>query len=339
MKYNLGLLIVALLIACNTDKTITFSGETMGTLYNIKIVSSEPGQAGQQVLKEEIDKLLIQLNNQMSTYIENSEISRFNVSIEDTPFDVSQSFIKVLSLASQITAESGGAFDATVMPAVNLWGFGREGRRDDTPSDRKVIELKEYVGMDKITIDGNTISKSHAKTELDFSAIAKGYGVDLVADLLGQKGFANYMVEIGGEVVVKGVNAKSGPWRIGIDRPEIEPSVDRNFQAILEIKDVAVATSGDYRNYFISGDSLYSHTIDPVTCKPIVNGVASVTVIAPTCVLADAMATAIMVMGEARGLEWVESKAGVETMIIVRQQDRFRISASSGFESFVDKKN
>jgi len=339
MKYILGIMIILFLAACSTDIAATFSGETMGTYYNIKIISSELDQAEQNVLKKEIDEILVQVNNQMSTYIENSEISRFNISSANTPIKVSESFINVLSLANQITAESGGAFDATVMPAVNLWGFGREGRRDDSPLNSEVAKLKNYVGMDKVTIDGTTISKSHSKTELDFSAIAKGFGVDLVADFIRQKGYSNYMVEIGGEVVVKGLNAKESPWRIGIDRPDIEPSVDRNFQAILEIKDVAVATSGDYRNYFISGDSLYSHTIDPLTCKPIVNGVASVTVIAPTCALADAMATAIMVMGEARGLEWVESKAGIETMIIVRQNDRFRISSSSGFDLFVEKDN
>jgi len=251
MKYLLGIMILLFLATCSSDTMITFSGKTMGTYYNIKIISSDLDQDEKDTLKEEIDELLVQTNNQMSTYIESSEISRFNVSSANTPFDFSESFIKVLSLANQITAESGGAFDATVMPAVNLWGFGKDGRRDEPPSDGKVAELKNYVGMDKITIDGNTITKSHLQTELDFSAIAKGYGVDVVADLISQKGLANYMVEIGGEVVVKGLNAKDGLWRIGIDKPDIEPSVDRNFQAILEIKDVAVATSGDYRNYFI----------------------------------------------------------------------------------------
>jgi FAD:protein FMN transferase len=338
MKYVLGMIILCILAACGTDNTVSFSGETMGTWYNIKIISADLDQDQQNELKNDIDERLILVNNQMSTYIESSEISRFNQSPAETPFKVSKSFMQVLSLASQITAESAGAFDVTVMPVVNLWGFGRAGRRDEPPSEADVLRLKHFVGMDKITIKEDSILKSHAQTELDFSAIAKGYGVDEVAGLLQQKGFKNYMVEIGGEVVVKGENGKGGLWKIGIDRPDIEPAVERNFEAILKISDLAIATSGDYRNYFISGDSLYSHTIDPVTCRPIVNGVASVTVIAPTCALADAMATAIMVMGETRGLEWVESKAGVETMIIVRQQDRFRISASSGFDSFVDKK-
>jgi len=337
MKYILGIIQLLIIAACSSENAVSFSGETMGTWYNIKIITSDLDEDAKVRLHNEIDELLVHVNNQMSTYIENSEISKFNSSQANVPFKVSDSFLEVLTLANQITAESGGAFDVTVMPAVNLWGFGRDGRREKAPSESEVSRLKQYVGMDKIKIDENTISKSHPETELDFSAIAKGYGVDKVAGFIMQKGYANFMVEIGGEVVVKGVNAHDGMWRIGIDKPDIEPSVERGFQAILSLTDEAIATSGDYRNYFISGDSLYSHTIDPVTCKPILNGVASVTVIAPTCALADAMATAIMVMGESRGLEWVESKADVETMIIVRQNDRFRISASSGFNSYVVK--
>ena len=337
MKYTLGIILLLILAACSTDKTISFSGETMGTWYNIKIITSDLDERDKVSLHNEIDELLRQVNNQMSTYIESSEISKFNAGPANVPFKVSDSFLKVLTLANQITAESGGAFDVTVMPAVNLWGFGRNGRREEPPLESEVSRLKNYVGMDKITINENTISKSHPETELDFSAIAKGYGVDEVARFVMQKGFTNFMVEIGGEVVVNGLNAKDGKWRIGIDKPDIEPSVERGFQAILSLTDEAIATSGDYRNYFISGDSMYSHTIDPVTCRPIINGVASVTVIAPDCATADAMATAIMVMGEARGLEWVESKADVETMIIVRQNDRFRISASSGFNSYMVK--
>lgn len=335
MKYVSGILVFFLIVACGSEKAVTFSGETMGTYYNIKIASVNLDDTEQKSLKNDIDDLLVSINNHMSTYIETSEISRFNLAPANTSFKVSESFLKVLNLASQITAESGGAFDVTVMPVVNLWGFGRMGRREEPPSEGEVKQLKAFVGMDKIVIDSNKIYKTHANTELDFSAIAKGYGVDAVAKFLADRGFHNYMVEIGGEVVVNGLNEKNQTWRIGIDKPDIEPSVERSFQAILELTNEAIATSGDYRNYFISGDSLYSHTIDPVTCRPIHNGVASVTVIAPKCALADAMATAIMVMGETRGLEWVESKAGVETMIIVRQQDRFRVSTSSGFNLFV----
>lgn len=335
MKNILGMIFLLFVFASCADKIISFSGETMGTFYHIKIAKAKMDQAQQDTLKNEIDEKLIQINNEMSTYIETSEISRFNMAKANTPFKVSEPFLKVLTLARQVTAESNGAFDVTVMPIVNLWGFGSTGRRDQPPSEKEVEQLRKYVGMDKISINGDTISKSNAKTELDFSAIAKGYGVDAVAQLIEDKGYENFMVEIGGEVVVKGLNQDDKFWRIGVDKPDIEPSVERSFEAILGLKNVAVATSGDYRNYFIYHDSLYTHAIDPVTCRPIVNGVASVSVIAPSCALADAMATAIMVMGEARGLEWVESKANVETMIIVRQHGRFRISMSSGFNAYI----
>ena len=285
-------------------------------------------------LQNGVDSVLKEINRQMSTYIPESEISIFNSSLAREPLKVSGQFLNVLNLARQVNGESGGAFDVTVGPAVDLWGFGIKERRDEPPSTEDVNRVKEYVGMDKIEISESTIQKDHDKTELDFSAIAKGFGVDEVAGHLSAKGFENYFVEIGGEVMVKGRKGND-TWRIGIDRPLIEQSVKRDFEAILEIKDVAVATSGDYRNYFIAGDSLYSHTIDPVTCRPIINGVASVTVIAPNCALADAMATAIMVMGEEKGLQWVESKPGVETMIIVRETDGFRVTNSSGFRNFV----
>ncbi len=324
------------ILSCNSrQETIEISGETMGTTYSIKIVSAAMGDNKKNNLKIEINSILKEVNRQMSTYIPDSEISVFNKNQAGKPLKVSNHFLNVLKLAVQVNQESLGAFDATVGPVVDLWGFGKKQRREAPPLAEEVKRVKEYVGMNKVEIEANSIHKKHDKTELDFSAIAKGFGVDVVAGFLSGKGYKNYLVEIGGEVVVKGGKGNDA-WRIGIDQPKIEQSVERGFEAILQIRDVALATSGDYRNYFVSDDSLYSHTIDPVTCRPIVNGVASVTVIAPNCALADAMATAIMVMGEEKGLDWVESKTGVETMIIVRERDGFRVTSSSGFNRFVD---
>lgn len=341
MKRNLsliGMFIVFyfLLLSCSKAELTELYGEAIGTTYSIKIVNGPQGES-KETLHQEIKTLFNDLNMQMSTYIDSSEISRFNKASANQWMTVSAPFMEVLKLAQQISGESEGAFDATVGPAVDLWGFGKLGRRVSPPDPEIVKQTRDYVGYQKISISGDKISKENDKTELDFSAIAKGFFVDAVAELLQSKGFKNYLVEIGGEVVVRGHNLKGQTWGIGIDRPLIEQTVDRGFEAILEITDLAVATSGDYRNYFISEDSLYSHTIDPVTCHPIVNGVASATVIADNCALADAMATAIMVMGEKRGLEWVESKPGVETMIILRKQDGFRVISSSGFDHFIRK--
>jgi FAD:protein FMN transferase len=337
MKYLVILFLNVFFVSCSsTQETIDLCGETMGTTYSIKIADGRMSNDKKGVLKSEIDSLLQNVNMQMSTYIPESAISVFNKKRAGEWQEVSADFLKVLNLARQVNIESGGAFDVTVAPVVDLWGFGKKEDRNSPPSEEEVDHLKELVGMDKIVIDGKRIMKNHDKTELDFSAIAKGFGVDAVAEYLAGQGFKNYLVEIGGEVVVKG--AKHGePWRIGVDRPLIEPTVNHQFQAILKIKDVAVATSGDYRNYFVSGDSLYSHTMDPRTCRPIINGVASVTVIAPNCTLADAMATAIMVMGMEKGLHWVESKPDIEVMIIERVGADFNVSESGGFWAFVEE--
>lgn len=328
--------ILIFLSACSKPEETAFYGEAIGTTYSIKIVNG-PSKESEEQLHKEIRDLFKDLNMQMSTYIKDSEISLFNSGPADELMPVSDAFLEVLNLAMQISVESEGAFDVTVGPAVNLWGFGKDGRRDDPPDHDTVNKLKKFVGYQNIKVSGHNISKSHDKTELDFSAIAKGFFVDAAADLLSANGYSRFLVEIGGEVVVKGTNKNDQLWRIGVDRPLIEQTVDRDFEAILAITDQAVATSGDYRNYFISEDSVYSHTIDPVTCRPIINGVASVTVIAPDCALADAMATAIMVMGEKRGLEWVESKPGIETMIILRKSDGFRVISSSGFDNYIVK--
>lgn len=340
MKIISRIFLIFFIFACSRkQEVIALRGETMGTTYLIKIEPDKGQEIQAQNLKSEIDELLYKVNMQMSTYIPESEISKFNRSGKNIETHVSPSFLKVLNLARQIHSESDGAFDPTVMPAVNLWGFGRKGRRNTRPPEEGIARVKKYIGMEKVIVGENTISKKENNIELDFSAIAKGFGVDVVTDLIAEKGFQNFMVEIGGEVVTKGKKKDGSLWLIGIEQPNIIPTVEREYEAKIAIADVAVATSGDYRNYFISEDSLFSHTINPVTCRPIVNGVASVTVIAPTCALADAMATSIMVMGEQKGLEWVESKAGIETMIIVRQGDRYRITASSGFDSYLANPN
>ena len=336
MKIVYSLLLLTIIISCSKPEITQYSGETIGTTYSIKIVNG-PQLDKRVALEIEIRNLFSELSMQMSTYIDSSEISRFNKATAAEPITATAPFLEVLNLAQQISVESGGAFDATVEPAVDLWGFGKLGRRTSPPSHEEVHNIKNYVGYQNISVSGSTVSKKNDKTELDFSAIAKGYYVDAAGNLLAEKGYNNYLVEIGGEVVVKGKNVNDNPWRIGVDRPLIEPTVDRGFEAVLELTDLAVATSGDYRNYFISDDSVFSHTIDPVTCRPIINGVASVTVIAPTCVLADAMATAIMVMGEKKGLEWVESKPGIETMIIVHSGSGFRVTSSSGFDQYIIK--
>ena len=242
--------------------------------------------------------------------------------------------MEVLKSAKHIYTESKGLFDPTVAPLVDLWGFGKSGRRDEPPSANEIKNVLQQIGMDKLILNKTSISKLHPGLQVDLGAIAKGYGVDVVAGLLYEKGYRNFFVEIGGEVVLRGKN-NGKLWRIGIDRPITEMTVQRQFQQILELTDAAVATSGDYRNYFTSGDTLYSHEISPLTGRPAQNRVASVTVVAPGCMMADGIATAIMIMGEEDGLQWIESKPGYEVFIVLRDKEGFKEIFSSGFKKYL----
>ncbi len=325
---------LAFLVLSCEKKPVDFQGQTMGTTYSVRIMEDEHSIKDPRAFQDGIDSLLHRVNMKMSTYIPSSEISRFNSYHSTKPFKVSDGFMYVFRIAEKIYHETNGAFDPTVEPLVDLWGFGKTGRRDKPPAESDILHLLGTVGMDKIKSKDSFIQKSIPDIQLDFSAIAKGYGVDAVAGYIISRGFNNFLVEIGGEVVVKGKH-NNKPWRVGIDKPSIEHPFEHTLEAILEISNKAIATSGDYRNYFIAEDSLFSHTINPVTGRPVHNGVASATVIAPNCTLADGLATSIMVLGEKKGLAWVEKMPNVEAMVILREGHTYRVAMSSGFKKFV----
>lgn len=334
--YFIWPLFLVLLFSCKQTQPVLLQGRTMGTTYHIKIVDEIPAPLSTFVLQQQIDSLLAEINRQMSTYISTSEISQFNKFSAGKPFKVSQDFIKVLHTAMNTNRESGGAFDVTVEPLVNLWGFGRKGKRAVPPDEEEIANALHTIGTRYVSILGDTaIIKDKPNLQLDFGAIAKGYGVDAVAKLLARQGLANFMVEIGGELKVNGQKGKE-KWKIGIDRPEAGLQPGEHLQSILHIKDMAMATSGDYRNYFRYADSIYTHEIDPRTGRPIQNSVASVTVIAPSCMIADAMATAIMVMGAEAGMKWIEAKKGIETLIILHDGKNFKEMQSSGLKNYLN---
>jgi thiamine biosynthesis lipoprotein len=331
----LTLFLVILFAACSEQIPIEFTGRTMGTSYMVKVSDKAAQPADIQTLKNKVDTLLKKVNMQMSTYLPNSEISLFNQKNDTSSFPIYPELAKVLKLSAEINQESGGAFDITVGPLVDLWGFGKKGNRESPPSNAIVEETKKYIGFDKIILGNNSIAKKNPKTELDLSAVAKGYGVDVVADLLSKLSYQNFLVEIGGEVVAKGLKHDK-KWRVGVDRPDFGAVPGQELEAVLEISDCAVATSGDYRNYFVSEDRTYSHTIDPVTGYPIVNGVASATVVAPDCATADAIATALMVMGAEKGFKWIESKPEIEAYLILREYDQYKELMTSGFHKYLE---
>lgn len=262
------------------------SGLVFGTSYNITYQSNDN-------LKPEIEKVLAEVDASLSPFNEKSVITHVN---RNEAVTLDDHFITVFRLSSDIYKDTEGAFDITVAPLVNAWGFGF---KNGTMPDKQAIDsLKQFVGFDKVKLQDGKIIKTDDRLMLDCSAIAKGYGVDAVAKMLKSKGISNFMVEIGGEIVASGENPKGAPWRIGVSKPEDDSvSVSNDIQGIINISDKAMATSGNYRNFYYKGGKKYAHTIDPKTGCPVQHSILSATVVSDECAKADAYATAFMVMG------------------------------------------
>ena len=305
---------------CEGKREHLIQGPTMGTTYHIKVVTGYfQGVPG---LKEKIEKRLVEINASMSTYQKDSEISRFNEFNQiGRKFRISEDFYRVMKTAQVVYRLSDGAWDATVNPLVDLWGFGRGRPKNKIPLGTEISALLSNIGFENIEVlKPGFLIKKRAAVTLDLSSIAKGYGVDQVADIIRKEGFQNYLVEIGGEVFASGYRKDGKFWRIGINRPQTDAAFDEVYKAV-NLHNKAFATSGDYRNFFMVDGIRYAHVIDPRTGYPISNGVASVTIIADTCTFADGLATAIMVMGPEKGLDLINRLDAVEGLIIVEQMD------------------
>ena len=262
------------------------SGLVFGTSYNITYQSNDN-------LKPEIEKTLAEVDASLSPFNEKSVITHVN---KNEAVTLDDHFITVFRLSSEIYKDTEGAFDITVAPLVNAWGFGF--KNGITPDRHAIDSLMQFVGFDKVKLQDGKIIKTDDRLMLDCSAIAKGYGVDVVARLLKSKGIDNYMVEIGGEIVASGENPKGAPWRIGVSKPDDDSvSVSNEIQGIINISNRAMATSGNYRNFYYKGGKKYAHTIDPKTGCPVQHSILSATVVSDECAKADAYATAFMVMG------------------------------------------
>lgn len=308
-------------------------GETMGTTYSIRI-TGKVKKADLKELTNRINAELKTVNFHMSTWDPNSEISRFNHSASTEPIKVSEDFAEVVKRALGFSAATGGAFDPTLQPLLNLWGFGSEGTESGIPSDAAIAEAKAKTGWQKIHVEApDALQKTEPELSLALGGIAKGYGVDAVGQILDHAGLYNWFVEIGGEVVVKGLNPEGVPWKVGIQYPSTNP-LDSRLQGILHLSSGAIATSGDYRNYMSINGVIYSHILDPRTGRAALSDAASVSVSASNCTDADAMATALFVMGPEEGLAWVEKTPRVEAMFLVRSDDGSIIEKfSSGFQT------
>lgn len=265
----------------------TDQGLVFGTVYKITYQSAEN-------LKEDIEAELQKVDHSLSPFNPNSVITHINDNTDLTPDSL---FLHVFRLAKEVSAATHGAFDITVAPLVNAWGFGFKSGSGVDPAS--IDSLRRWVGIDKVELasDG-TVRKQDPNIQLDCSAIAKGFGVDCVARLLDRKGVRNYMVDIGGEVVVRGENPQQHPWRIGVNKPiDDSLSVNQDLQTVLSISNVGMATSGNYRNFYYRDGKKYAHTIDPRTGYPVQHNILSSTVIAADCATADAYATSFMVLG------------------------------------------
>ncbi|MHC6646576.1 FAD:protein FMN transferase [Alteromonas sp. HB246098] len=283
------------LSACSPaqEKKFQLEGRTMGTTYHItfKAMSDAVEVADIQL---NVDKALLDVNKVASTYMEDSELSLFNARKSTSPIAASDAFREMLLEAIRLEDFSKGYLDVTVGPLVNLWGFGPTKRPTTTPTDEMIAQARDKIGISNLTIEGATVSKANPDIYIDLSTIAKGYGVDVVADLLDSEGIHDYLVEIGGEIRIKGTSLENRNWVIAVEKPVSET---RAIQRLIKPSDAAIATAGDYRIFYEEKNVRYSHLIDPKTGRPITHRMVSTSVISPSCMVADGLATAFLIMG------------------------------------------
>jgi thiamine biosynthesis lipoprotein len=325
--------VLAVLVGCSSELEIRkLSGRTMGTSWSV-VIANPIASHDQDALQTEIETVLLEVNRQMSTYDPDSEISQFNQSDElNTWFPVSALFAVTTAKALGFSEISSGAFDPTIGPLVNLWGFGFDAGSDALPSDQVIDATKALVGFSAVAVrapeaDGGAAIIKREPRRLDLSAIAKGLGVDQIYTLLDDQGYANFLVEIGGEVRVKGDKDGLG-WKIAVEKPI---RGERAVEQVLSLKNVALATSGDYRNYREIDGVAYSHTIDPSTGRPVTHQLASVTVADSECAMADGWATTLLVLGPDKGYELAVSRK-IPAMFIERFGDTFIVKQTPRFE-------
>lgn len=321
---------ILLFAACSPKKEYyEESGTVFHTIYHIKYEAS-------QVLTEKIDTELQQFNLSLNPFNPNSLISKVN---NNEPVEVDEWFKEVFNKSIEVSTNTDGFFDITCAPLVNVWGFGFSNKDSVTPA--MIDSLKTFVGYQKVRLEGNKIVKDDPRLLLNCSAIAKGYACDVVARLLEREGVENYLVEIGGEEVMKGVNANGQYWRIGISKPEDDlTGVKNEYEEVVQLcKKGAIATSGNYRNFYIKEGKKYAHTIDPRTGYPAEQNILSATIVANDCMTADAYATAFMAMGLEKARLIANSIPEIEYYFIYTDEDgQHQIEYSSGMLQFLPKR-
>lgn len=323
------LLTMALLVGCGPEPLIVISGNTMGTTYSVKVIGAHEDMAElQRAVQDSVDRI----DQLMSNYKSDSELSRLNRSELLSAFTLSDETTAVLKLSADIHGLSMGAFDISLAPVVDLWGFGPDPTISEVPPPEAIAKALSSTGMDGLKLDGNSATRLRDVT-FNLSAIAKGYAVDRVAAMLEARGYQHFLVEVGGELKARGTNRAGERWRIAIELPDASK---REMFSVIQLENLGMATSGDYRNYFEVDGKRYSHTINPKTGKPITHNLASVTVLDPSTARADGLATAINVMGAERGLALANTHK-IPIMVIMKQAEGFVAETSVAFDEYLSK--
>lgn len=333
------LLAMLALTACESpppDPTVRFTGSTMGTSYDLKLVPVA-GQVVAPHFQSQVEALLARINQTMSTYDPGSELSRFNRHPSTDWVAVSPELQQIVTEALRVSELSSGAFDVTVGPLVNLWGFGPEPHRDQVPTDTEIAQARERVGYWRLQAreEPPALKKERPDLYVDLSAIAKGYGVDQLAALAETVGIQNYLMSIGGEIRAKGHNGRGQPWTIAIEKPVVG---QRAVERLIRLGDHSISTSGDYRNFFEQNGQRYSHIINPHTGRPIRQTLASVTVISDQSMIADATATTLMAAGSESGFQ-LATNHHLAAFFIIISPEGFQERYTPEFEKYLAPQN
>ena len=323
LSIHLLALLCMVLLACacgDNRREYRLEGRTMGTAYSVLFVL-EPGVSLDDV-SQAVTSELKAVNDSMSVFDPQSEISRFNAmtaaGTQSEPFAASAAFYAVMAQARDLYVLTGGAWDGTVMPLVNLWGFGPQGANSEPPDAKDIDMLLAGIGFDKIALGPDRTLVKRDNVSVDLASIAKGYGVDRIVQTLDALGLKSFLVEIGGEVYARGMKLNGKKWRVGINRPDVN-ALAGEIYAVTELSDRALATSGNYRNFFVADGKTYAHILDPRTGYPVETDVVSVSVVASACAKADGLATAMSVLGVQESLALADADPDVEVFIITRE--------------------
>jgi len=319
--------LMGMLSACgNGDSLESIDGPTMGSTYSIKYVrhADLPAPADVQV---EVEKILAEVDQQMSTYRSDSDIERFNALPANRCQKMPAPILELVRVGEQLSVQSEGSFDLTVEPLLNLWGFGPQAREEKVPTAQALAEVRQRVGHGHLRIDGDQLCKD-AAVEVDFNSIAAGYAVDRIAARLEALGIRNYLAEATGELKAAGRKLDGSPWRIALEEPRDDQQV---AERIIAVDGYGLSTSGDYRNYFVQGGQRFSHTFDARTGAPVSHTLASVTVIHPSALMADGLSTLLLILGPERGWDYAE-KHDIGAFFVIRADTGFVTRSSHAFE-------